>query len=282
MQIKKALITAAGFGTRFLPITKTIEKEMLPVLNKPVIDYLVDDCIKAGIREFVIVINEFSTQIRQYYSPAPQLYAELERLGKHTQVANLTEIHTKATFTFVVQPRELGYGTAVPLLAAESHFESEDAFLVLMGDNFLFNGEQFSETQKMITHFTQAVKSDAARGLLTCMPRPESELSAYGVARVEQKNGFTYLHSLVEKPSLGTAPSNLANISMYIVTPDVFAIARTQQPNEQSGELYITDTIQTLAQQAPVVVYTPTSEFLDCGTVEHWLASNARVAIDNL
>ena len=140
MHIKKALITAAGMGTRFLPITKTIEKEMLPVFNKPVIDYLVDDCIQGGITEFVIVVNESSTQIEEYYSPNKHLVAELRSLGKHAAADHLTTLHEKATFTYVTQKVADGYGTAVPLKVAKEYFLDEEAFLVLMGDDFLYNG----------------------------------------------------------------------------------------------------------------------------------------------
>lgn len=213
MHIKKALITAAGMGTRFLPITKTIEKEMLPVFNKPVIDYLVDDCIQGGITEFVIVVNESSTQIEEYYSPNKHLVAELRSLGKHAAADHLTTLHEKATFTFVTQKVADGYGTAVPLKVAKEYFLDEEAFLVLMGDDFLYNGEKFSETGIMISHFLAAHEKNQAQGLVTCLERPEADLSKYGIAKMHTEKGLNYLDTLVEKPAPGTAPSNLANIA---------------------------------------------------------------------
>lgn len=278
MHIKKALITAAGLGTRFLPISKTIEKEMLPVYNKPVIDYLVDDCIKGGITEFVIVINHMSSQIKEYYSQKTEIEAELSRLGKHEALQTIEQLHTKATFTFIVQHPQDGYGTAVPLKVAKDHLLDEDAFLVLMGDDFLYNGEQFSETNCMITHFQEAQKKNNAVGLVTCLERPESDLHKYGIAKLHTEKGMHYLDALIEKPAPGTAPSNLANISKYIFTPKVFELLNSQTPNTQTGELYITDTATTLATHAPVVVYTPQSEYLDCGTPHSWLHANNAVA----
>lgn len=278
MHIKKALITAAGLGTRFFPITKTLEKEMLPVYNKPVIDYLVDDCIAAGITEFVIVVNHMSTQIEEYYSEKPAVTTELTRLAKFEALKTIENLHQKATFTFVVQHPKDGYGTAVPLQVAQNHLLDEEAFLVLMGDDFLYNGEKFSEANLMIAHFNKAHTENAAKGLITCLERPEDSLHKYGIAKVHSEKGLTYLDTLVEKPKPGTAPSNLANISKYIFTPDVFKILETQTPNEQSGELYITDTATILAQQAPVAVYTPHSQYLDCGNPDSWFHANTVVA----
>lgn len=278
MHIKKALITAAGLGTRFLPITKTIEKEMLPVYNKPVIDYLVDDCIRGGITEFVIVVNSMSNQIKEYYSQKPQIETELTRLGKHAAVETIQKLHQKANFTFLVQHPKDGYGTAVPLKTAQQYFANEDAFLVLMGDDFLYNGETFSEARQMIEHFKKAHLNSAAAGLVTCLQRPEKDLHKYGIAKMYEKDHMQYLEALIEKPSPGTAPSNLANISKYIFTPTVFEHLLSQTPNPVTNELYITDTATALAAHAPVTIYTPHSEYLDCGTPQSWLHANTIVA----
>ena len=278
MQIKKALITAAGLGTRFLPITKTLEKEMLPVYNKPVIDYLIDDCIHGGITEFVIVVNHRSTQIQDYYTQNPGIEAELNRLGKHAAVKTIERLHQKATITFVVQQPDQGYGTAVPLKVAKNHLIDEDAFLVLMGDDFLYNGEKFSEANLMIAHFKEAHAANAATGLVTCLERPEEDLYKYGIAKMHTEKGLPYLDALVEKPAPGTAPSNLANISKYIFTPKVFELLETQTVNSESGELYITDTATALAEISPVTIYTPQSEYLDCGTPQSWFHANSVVA----
>lgn len=278
MHIRKALITAGGLGTRFFPITKTIEKEMLPVYNKPVIDYLVDDCIRAGITEFVIVVNNMSTQIKEYYSQKPALENELLQLGKHAELEKIQKLHQKARYTFLVQQPSDGYGTAVPLAVAKEELLHEDAFLVLMGDDFLYNGETFSETEQMIQQFTAARAHSPVAGLVTCIEKPETDLHKYGIAKIHTEHGISYLDSLIEKPAPGTAPSNLANISKYIFTPQVFELLETQNPNPSSGELYITDTATSLAAHAPVTVYTPKSEYLDCGTPDSWLHANTVVA----
>lgn len=277
MKISKAVITTAGFGTRFLPITKTLQKEMLPILNRPMVDHVVDDLIKAGITDIIFVISEHNQQIKHYYSSNPRLYDYLESMGKAEQYQEVSALHTKANFTFVIQPDEEMYGTAVPVKICQHLLENEEAFLVFMGDDFIYNGNGNSEAAGMIELFEQS----GAGGVATFIERPEADLHRYGIAEVEQQGEFTFLKRLVEKPAPGTAPSNLSNISKYILTPAVFDIIDQQALDPKSGELYITDTVEELAQRSQVAVYRPRGEYLDGGRVISWLKANLRVAKDN-
>lgn len=274
MTIRKALITSAGFGTRFLPITKTIQKEMLPVLNRPLIDYVVEDCVKAGIEEIIFVISEHNRQLLHFYRENKRLYEYLERMGKIEKYETVRHLHEQAKFTFVKQSDADQYGTATPVRLAESHLKDEDAFLVFMGDDFVYNKDGSSEAQKMIDVFT----NQQATALCTCIERPDSELHKYGIAQIREENGTQFLKTFIEKPDPGTAPSNLSNISKYIFTPEVFSVIAKQRTDDKSGELYITDTITTIAEQSPVVVHTPKGEYLDGGSVESWLKANLQVA----
>lgn len=274
MKISKAVITSAGFGTRFLPITKTIQKEMLPILNRPLVDYVVEDCIKAGITDIIFIISEHNSQLVHFYRENKRLYEYLKRMNKLDQYESVSHLHTQANYTFIKQDDSETYGTATPVKLAKEQLKDEEAFLVFMGDDFIFNADGSSETKRMIETFTQ---SNAA-GLATCIERPKSILHKYGIAKIKEKNHFTYLSGLVEKPAPGSAPSNLANISKYIFTPAIFEIIEKQTVNPGSGELYITDSITQLAQQAPVVIHTPAGEYLDGGYVLGWLKANLMVA----
>lgn len=274
MKIKKALITSAGFGTRFLPITKTIQKEMLPILNRPLVDYVVDDCIKAGISEIVFVISEHNIQLKHYYQENKRLYDYLKRMNKLDRYDEVKQIHSQAAFTFVKQKDSDQYGTATPVKLAKEHLKDEDAFLVFMGDDFIFNTDGHSEAKRMIDTFI----STKASGLATCIQRPQNLLHKYGIAEVKESKGYKFLANLIEKPEPGTAPSNLANISKYIFTPEVFDIIDKQTVDSQSGELYITDSISQLAQQKPVVIHQPSGEYLDGGYVMGWLKANLVIA----
>lgn len=274
MKIKKAIITSAGFGTRFLPVTKTIQKEMLPILNRPMIDYVVQDCVSAGIEEIIFVVKENETRLVQhYYSDSRSLRQHLKKTGKLEKYHDHIQTIGKIKFQFVTQTIADEYGTAVPVKLAKKFVENEDAFLVFMGDDFIFNPDAV-ETTAMIKLFEES-EADA---LVTCITKPDAELHRYGVAETVAKNGFTYLINLIEKPQKGTAPSNLINISKYILTPKIFDILKSQKVNESSGELYITDTATEFAKSNRVVIYQPDGRYLDGGSVLNWLKTNLVVA----
>jgi UTP--glucose-1-phosphate uridylyltransferase len=277
MKISKAVITCAGFGTRFLPISKTIQKEMLPILDRPLIDYVVDDCIKAGITDIIFVISEHNYQVLHYYRENQRLYQYLKKNNKLELYDSIKQLHQKANFHFVRQPDDNDYGTAVPVQLAKEYLKDEEAFLVLMGDDFIYNHNGLSEVAAMIKTF----KESGAKGLVTCIEKPEDMLHRYGIAKLASENNFRYLQALIEKPTPGTAPSRLANISKYILPQTVFDLIAVQQPNPQSGELYITDTVSQLALTEKVVVHQPNGEYLDGGYPLGWLLANLTVAKTN-
>jgi UTP--glucose-1-phosphate uridylyltransferase len=276
MSIRKAIITCAGYGTRFLPITKTIQKEMLPILNRPTIDYTVEDCIKAGIEEIIFVVKEGEVQVQNYYSENPRLYQYLVKMGKEEQYKNVEHLHTQAKFTFVVQKDSEVYGTGTPVKLAQEYVKNEEAFLVLMGDDFIYNADGSSNSAAMIKLFEKT----GSAAVMSCLERPTELLHKYGIAEVDERAGEKYLKTLVEKPKPGTAPSNLANLSKYIFTPQVFDILATQKVNAQTGEFFITDTVLELAQKAPVVIHTPKGAYVDSGFPLEWLKANLLVAKD--
>lgn len=277
MTIRKAVIASAGFGTRFLPITKTIQKEMLPVINRPVIDYLVDDLIKAGIQQIIFVIDEHNKQVLHYYRENSRLENYLKQMSKAAVYDQVKELHQKAEFQFVKQTDQNQYGTATPVKLAEPFLQGEDAFVVLMGDDIPYNTDGSSEVARMITF----LKETNGHALATFVEQPTEKLHMYGIAKTIEKNGISYLQELIEKPQLAAAPSNLANISKYILTPEVFEIIENQPVDPKSGELYITDTVTQLAKTKQVVVYTPAGQYLDCGYPLGWLKANLTMAKDN-
>lgn len=270
MTIKKAVITAAGYGTRFFPITKTISKEMLPVLDRPVIDYLVDDAIAAGIEEIIFVVKPEDDQIRGYYSENRDVYKYLERMGKLEKYEKIADLHTKAKFTYVEQGPNDPYGTAIPLRLVEELVNNEDAFMMLMGDDILFNDDRSSEAANMIEHFVKS-KADA---LAAFQEKPESDLSKYGIAKLKQQGEFDLLEEIVEKPAPGSAPSNLVNLTKYIFTPAIFEALAKQTINQTHNEWFITDTVTIFAENYDVVAYTSKANHLDCGFMEGWLNTN--------
>ncbi|MEA2056434.1 MAG: sugar phosphate nucleotidyltransferase, partial [Patescibacteria group bacterium] len=239
------------------------------------IDYIVDDCVKAGIKEIIFVINEHNYQTLHYYRENQRLHDYLQKMNKLELYDQVSHLHQKATFHFVKQSDTDTYGTATPILLAKQYIKNEEAFLYLTGDDFVYSAdENYSFTRKMIDLFEQ----NQARGLITCYSRPKNEIHRYGVAAIEEKNGVNYLTKLVEKPKTENAPSNLANISKYILSAKIIDIIEQQQPNPDSGELYITDSITQLAQNADVLVMETKEKYLDGGNLASWLKANLVVA----
>jgi len=277
MKIKKAIITCAGFGTRFLPISKTIQKEMFPVLDRPIIDYVVEDCVRAGIEEIIFVVSEYNRQLAHFYSENQRIHKYLAQNKKLDLYEKIAKLHTKANFHFVRQKDSDPYGTAVPVVLAKDHLKNEEAFLVLMGDDFIYQPGEKSEISMMI----EAFEKSQAKGLITCIERPTELLHKYGVIKSKVDDNFQFMEEIIEKPALGEAPSNLANISKYIVGPEIWPILERQKVDPKSGEFYITDTIQTLAKSEKVLVYTPQGEYFDSGYLLGWLLANLRIAKDH-
>jgi len=276
MKIRKAIITCAGFGTRFLPITKTIQKEMLPILERPLIDYVVDDCIKAGIEDIIFVVNVHNYQVLHFYRENQRLREYLLATHKEDLYKQISDLHQKARFHFVKQKDSDPYGTAVPVMLAKDYVKDEEAFLVLMGDDFVYSSNQTSEIAKMIDGF----KHSAAQAAVTCVHKPTELLHKYGVVESVWEGGWQFLQRIIEKPALGQAPSNLVNISKYIFGPEIWPILAKQTVNPSSGELYITDTVQALALDHKVLVHEPAGVYLDGGCPLGWLLANLTVAKD--
>ncbi len=276
MSIRKAVITCAGFGTRFLPVTKALQKEMLPILNRPVIDYTVSACVEAGVEEIIFVIRAGETQVKEFYSESLRLKAYLEKMGKMSLYPAIEKLHTQAKFTFIEQPADALYGTGTPVKLAKEHLGHEDAFLVLMGDDFVYNRGEAAHIQQMIELYNRLKPA----GVMSCIRRPDELLSKYGIAATYTENEAMYVRTVVEKPAPGTAPSNLANISKYVLTPAALEILETQPLNAVHHELQITDTVTALAATQHVAVCVPEGEYLDCGYPEGWLHANQVVAAE--
>ncbi len=276
MKITSALITAAGFGSRFFPLTKSVQKEMLPVLNHPILDYLVDDCIAAGIENIYLVVREDDRLVQPYYTEQPQILEQLKRIGAEKKYAALENLHSKANFTFIVQKPEDGYGTAVPVKLAEPYLKDQPGFLYLTGDDFILNDGEGSEAGRLITTWETA---GCPQAVLSAQQVPNEMTHRYGILEVNKSEQATWLTGFVEKPPQGSAPSNLANISKYVFTPAIFEALRGQQVNPQAQELYITDTVLSLSQSGQVAVHVPTGQYLDCGSVLSWLKTNLTLAL---
>jgi UTP--glucose-1-phosphate uridylyltransferase len=277
MAIRTALITASGFGSRFFPVSKSVQKEMLPVLNRPVLDYLVDDCIAAGITNIIVTVREGQPLVPYYYTEQPAVKQFFNERGWGEKYTALEDLHSKATFTFVVQRHEDGYGTGVPVKLAQQYLEGEEAFLYLTGDDFTYQGHGTSTAAQLM----QVWEETRASAVLSCREVEADMTHKYGIVETREESGKQFLSTFIEKPAQGTTSSRLANISKYVFTSSIFPLLVDQGMDEKSGELYITDTVLNLSKQQPVAVHVPQGDYLDCGNVAGWLKANLRVAAED-
>lgn len=268
--ITKAIIPAAGWGTRRLPITKSIEKCMLPVGNRPIIDYVVQDCILAGITDIYFVVGEQSTQLHDYYRPNIELNDYLARNSKTNMLPLIKE--PSVNFHYIIQPSYGKYGTAIPVSLVFQEIAAGESVVVLMGDDFIYNRDESSE----VAHLISAI-SEGGNAILG-VQMPQEELNKYGVLAFDERSSFI---SIAEKPSIEEAPSNLINVSKYVFNYETLRIIYDYSLTEKTDEYYITDPINTaIAQGQSFTVVPARGIYLDSGTLDGWLHANNVVVAD--
>lgn len=268
--ITKAIIPVAGWGTRMLPITKSIEKCMLPVGTRPVIDYVVQDVIKAGIKDIYFVVGEQSSQLQSYYRSNIILNDYLKRSGKEDKLPLVAPL-SGVNIHFITQPSTGGYGTSIPVGLASEFIDENEQALVIMGDNIFHRTDDGSNAADFVRLVEE---SDAVAGLLG-VPVPEEDVSKYGIIEKDSENRFV---RIVEKPAREDAPSNLNNASFYIFPKKVFELAKELPANPKRGEFEITDAINAYVEGGDtVIVGEAKGEYLDCGSPEGWLHANQTV-----
>lgn len=265
-QVTKAIIPVAGWGTRRLPITKSIEKCMLPVGNRPIVDYVVRDCIKAGITEIFFVVGKGSYQLRQYYSDNPALDQFLEFNGKQ-DLKELAKPPQNVVFHYIEQDANHKYGTAIPVSLVVPYLKKGDSVAVMMGDDFVYNRDNSSELARLM-----AATPEGGNSLLSATVPPE-DVNRYGVIDFDEATGM--FQAIVDRPPVGQAPSNQINISKYILNYDMLLRIQNYCQIEVSGEYLITDPIsQAVLDKVNIAVVPAVGEYLDCGNVHGWLHAN--------
>ena len=243
--IRKAVIPAAGMGTRFLPATKAMPKEMLPVVDEPAIQYVVEEAAAAGLSEIVMVTGRNKRALEDHFDRATELEDMLEKEGRLDLLAAVRESTEMAQMHYVRQAYPRGLGDAV-LTAAP--FVGDEAFAVLLGDDLIDKRDPILPT--MI-----AVHEKLGGSVLALMEVPSNEISLYGAAAIapmEPTQGFesvVRITGLVEKPAAGAAPSNYAVLGRYLLTPSIFDVLRATKPGS-GGEIQLTDAIHELTQRS--------------------------------
>ncbi|HQM16109.1 MAG TPA: sugar phosphate nucleotidyltransferase, partial [Candidatus Woesebacteria bacterium] len=258
-----------------LPISKTIQKEMLPILNRPVLDYIVSDCMTAGITRFVMVINEHNYQPLHYFRENLRLKQYLTEKGKADLYQQVTRFPGNCEFIFVKQIDSDPYGTSIPLKLAQSALQDEDAFLYITGDDFVFYPDAH---RSFFLELIKTFQESNAQAVMSCIEVPKQQIGQFGIIETHRANQHWVLDSLIEKPDPSTSTSNLANISKYVFTHSILEMVNQQTINPTSGEFYITDALIQLNQRSPVVVHQSDGKYLNAGDPVSWLKANLIVA----
>jgi UTP--glucose-1-phosphate uridylyltransferase len=270
MKVRKAVIPAAGLGTRFLPATKAQPKEMLPLLDKPAIQYVVEEAVRAGLTDILIVTGRGKRSIEDHFDRSLELEHFLEAKGKFDELKLIREISDMAAIHYIRQKDPLGLGHAIAV--AQEHV-GEEPFAVLLGDDIM------AESNPLLAEMLQ-VHERYGRSVLAAMEVSRDEISMYGSIELEfVEDRLARVIGVVEKPSPSEAPSNLAAIGRYILTPEIFDCIRAIEPGV-AGEVQLTDAINLLAQQQAVYAWVFEGGRFDVGNKLDYLKATIELAID--
>src|SRR5699024_10183489 len=271
MRIRKCVFPVAGMGTRFLPATKANPKEMLPVVDKPLIHYAVNEAVSAGAEELVFITGRNKDSIMDHFDKAYELEAELERKGKLELLETVSNIVPPGvTCIYIRQPEALGLGDAVH--GAASVINDED-FSVILADDLIDGSLQPCMVQM------QRIYQRYSASVIAVQQVPESETHKYGIVEVEPlEDGVSQITGIVEKPDPEDAPSNLAVVGRYILSPRTFKLLNTVGPGS-GQEVQLTDAIAKLLQEQTVLAYEFQGTRYDCGSKLGYLRANVQYGL---
>ena len=274
-RIRKAVFPVAGLGTRFLPATKASPKEMLPVVDKPLIQYAVEEAYEAGIRDMIFVTGRSKRAIEDHFDTAYELENELENAGKHEMLALVHSIAPDdMNCLFVRQPRSLGLGHAV--LCAEPLVGNEP-FAVLLADDLMVGDNGGPGVMAQMT----AAFSKQGRSLLAVQEVPQDHTRRYGIVKGEAAGGaLMRVDEIVEKPAPEKAPSRMGVAGRYVLTPRIFEEIRNQ-PRGVGGEIQLTDAIARLMQHEAVYAFQYEGKRYDCGSKAGFLEATVELALQH-
>jgi UTP--glucose-1-phosphate uridylyltransferase len=271
VRIRKAVIPAAGLGTRFLPATKAIPKEMIPLVDKPGIQYVIEEAVEAGITDILIVTGRSKKAIEDHFDRSPELEAALAASGKDEVVERMRELATLADIHYIRQDEPRGLGHAV---GVGRHHVGDEPFAVLLPDDLMAEGSD--ALARMV-----AAAEHRAASVVALMRFPPDEIGKYGVVATEGEIGaddVVRITTTVEKPARGTEPSDLAIIGRYVLTPDVFDRIARLKPGA-IGEIQLTDALCEMAEDGPFYGMVIDGGRYDIGNKLDWLRATVEVAL---
>lgn len=269
--ITKAVFPAAGLGTRFLPATKASPKEMMPLVDKPLIQYVVEEAVSSGIEEVVVITGRGKRAIEDHFDVAFELEEDLKAKGKHKLLSEVQRIANMVTFCYIRQKKALGLGHAV--LVAK-RIVGNEPFAVLLGDDII--DSEVPALQQMMEVYRRYPAT-----ILAIQKVPRSQTHQYGIIDGKKiEDGIYLVNDLVEKPSAREAPSNLAIIGRYILTPEIFDSLERTKPGK-GGEIQLTDGLKLLMQKQPIYAYEFQGKRHDAGDKLGFLKATVEFGLKN-
>lgn len=269
-QITKAVIPAAGLGTRFLPATKACPKEMLPIVDKPTIQYIIEEALASGIKDILIISGHNKRAIEDHFDRNPELELNLEEHGKADLLEQVKAI-ADINIHYIRQKEPKGLGHAI--LCAKS-FVGDEPFAVLLGDDVVYNDEKPCLKQLIDVYNT------TGGSVLGCQTVPQEKVSSYGIVASEATadERIFKVNDMVEKPAVEEAPSRLAVLGRYVITPEIFSILERTEPG-RGGEIQLTDALKVLAKQQNMYAYDFIGRRYDVGDKQGYLEATVEYAL---
>ena len=273
-KITKAVIAAAGYGTRFLPATKNQPKEMLPIIDKPIIHYLVEECVASGIKDIIIVTRSGQGIMEDYFDNSLELEYMLDLNGKAELLKTVKEIPQLANFVYVRQKKNLPYGNGTPLLCASPLIDNDEAFVYMFGDDLTIS--KTPVTKQLIDVYYKEKPS----AINAVQEMPDSEVERYGTVKYKKNAKYQYeIDEILEKMPLGKNPSNMCQFGRFVFSYDVIREIKNTQTGI-GGELWISDVLNNLAKKGKRVIAQPIKgEWVTTGDPLRYMQTQVKYAL---
>ena len=273
MPITKAVIAVAGYGTRFIPATKVQPKEMLPIVDKPVVQYLVEEAVASGITDVVLVTRSGNQALEDHFDSSRELELHLEAQEKWRELEEIRRISSMANFIYVRQGKEMPYGNGTPLLCAKSLIHRDEAVVYMFGDDIV---KSKVPCAKQLIEVYERYRPEA---VIAVQEVPSDEIHRYGVVKLKESTDHNELEYIVEKPSRDKAPSNLAQLGRFVLSHRIIDELENLRVGK-GGELWLTDAIGQLAKTDPVLVHPIDGTWFTTGDPLRFLKTTVAFALD--
>jgi UTP--glucose-1-phosphate uridylyltransferase len=273
MTITKAVIAVAGYGTRFIPATKVQPKEMLPIVDKPVVQYLVEEAVASGITDIILITRSGNQALEDHFDSSRELEMHLESQKKWRELQEVQRIPKLANFIYVRQTRDMPYGNGTPLLCAKSLISADEAVVYMFGDDVVKS--EVPCTRQLIDVFNRYQPA----GVIAVQEVPRDEVGRYGVPKLKEGSDRPELEYIVEKPTPARAPSNLAQLGRFVFSRRIIDVLEHLQVG-QDGELWLTDAIDRLAVTDSIIVHPIEGKWFTTGDPLRFLKTTVEMALD--